>query len=678
MANEHITKYLQWYLSPSCNSPKFAVLINGGWGSGKTYFIKRFMDSFGDDRNDSNSVVRSDFLYISLYGLNSTSDIDDQIFQQLHPILSSKGVAIAGKIAKGLLKFGLKVDLDSTGSAEASASPSMPDISIRSFLDKFKNKLLVFDDLERCLIPIELLLGYVNAFVEHQESKVIVIANDQEIELGLEETEKKETSKYHRIKEKVIGKTFLVESENRVVIESLLQECTIEARECLVLNKEILFSVFNSVESGTGQRNFRACSHALRDIEYLWPSIDIKFRNHTELMEDFLRHYFCFDYELQLSNITIDDILEIDSWRMNNLFDKINSSNSQIKDSRIGYFIGRHNLNSYNILLTDALWSKLFRLSRDGLTELNEVFGNTRYFLDQNTPNWKKLWHHLDIDDDQMSPLINSVSDSFEKHEYVDPGTVLHVVGLFMWLTELGYFLPNTVGKSVKEILQTGKSYVDWLEANSKLPEEKVFSSIDMRSGCFGLGFSAAGKPEFNEFRDYYKSKTKAFTRKSILDSVPEILVLMKEDPNGFYKDVGSPGFQESKYWNVPIFEKIKPQEFLDNFGHVNNADKSLILESVTDRYKWLNNSDPTSKSQMKDLALELPFWKKFQTIIAKKIKTEPMKPSMEWTKRFHKIINPKIISELNTFIIGFSNSSNSISGNKTRVRNKPKTSSRQ
>ena len=37
-SNSHIEKYLDDYVK--IESPKFAVLINGIWGSGKTYFIK--------------------------------------------------------------------------------------------------------------------------------------------------------------------------------------------------------------------------------------------------------------------------------------------------------------------------------------------------------------------------------------------------------------------------------------------------------------------------------------------------------------------------------------------------------------------------------------------------------------------------------------------------------------
>ena len=40
--NKHITDYLDKYLKLS--KPDFAVMIKGEWGSGKTYFIKKYID----------------------------------------------------------------------------------------------------------------------------------------------------------------------------------------------------------------------------------------------------------------------------------------------------------------------------------------------------------------------------------------------------------------------------------------------------------------------------------------------------------------------------------------------------------------------------------------------------------------------------------------------------------
>jgi predicted AAA+ superfamily ATPase len=99
-ANRHIEKYLCEYLGLEF-SPGFAVLLQGEWGCGKTWFIKRFIEEY--EKNKGIEGTKR-VLYVSLYAVKSTNEIEDQIFQQLHPVLSSKPMALTGKILKGVLR----------------------------------------------------------------------------------------------------------------------------------------------------------------------------------------------------------------------------------------------------------------------------------------------------------------------------------------------------------------------------------------------------------------------------------------------------------------------------------------------------------------------------------------------------------------------------------------------
>jgi GTPase SAR1 family protein len=153
--NNHIEDYLNHY----CNldyAPGFAVLIKGEWGAGKTWFINKYCDKLKGNNQKT--------LYTSLYGMSSIQDIDEAFFRLLHPIMSSRGVAITGKIAKALLKGALKIDLNNDNNADGSWSIQIPDIDFPDLKD-VDESILIFDDLERCSIELSILLGYVNHFV---------------------------------------------------------------------------------------------------------------------------------------------------------------------------------------------------------------------------------------------------------------------------------------------------------------------------------------------------------------------------------------------------------------------------------------------------------------------------------------------------------------------------------
>ena len=55
-------------------SIKYATLLNGSWGSGKTYFVKECIKEFEKKYEDNKKSTDKRFkkpIYISLYGLSS-------------------------------------------------------------------------------------------------------------------------------------------------------------------------------------------------------------------------------------------------------------------------------------------------------------------------------------------------------------------------------------------------------------------------------------------------------------------------------------------------------------------------------------------------------------------------------------------------------------------------------
>jgi hypothetical protein len=167
--NDHIEKYLDYYIGKI--KPQYAIMIDGDWGAGKTWFIDKYKES----------KTETKFLYVSLYGLNTTTEIEDKFYSDLHPILSSKAFSLGTKIFKGFLKGAIKIDLNNDGREDGTLNASVPDLNLPDYLDNTDGYVLIFDDLERCGINHETLLGYINSFVEHLGQKVILLANKKEI-----------------------------------------------------------------------------------------------------------------------------------------------------------------------------------------------------------------------------------------------------------------------------------------------------------------------------------------------------------------------------------------------------------------------------------------------------------------------------------------------------------------
>jgi hypothetical protein len=151
--NKNIGDFLSYFFNFD-QAPEYAVLIKGAWGSGKSWFVHKALDSFKESSGK--------YLYVSLYGMVCFEDIENSFFEQMHPVLSSKGMKLTSKIAKGLLKATIKLDLDGDGKSETTTKIPMDALNLPDYLKDTDSFVLVFDDLERCSMNIGDVLGYIN------------------------------------------------------------------------------------------------------------------------------------------------------------------------------------------------------------------------------------------------------------------------------------------------------------------------------------------------------------------------------------------------------------------------------------------------------------------------------------------------------------------------------------
>lgn len=162
MNGEELKGVIEEYLRDS--KAEYAVMIDGDWGSGKTYFLTHSLTDIIEKLDEENDEQRR-YAYVSLYGVKSTSEVSKEImFQYLGNKKSNKF-----KVASNILTASLGAfNIDFT--------------KVEEILQmNISNWIICFDDLERCCFSINEMLGYINQLVEHNNCKVIVLANEKEI-----------------------------------------------------------------------------------------------------------------------------------------------------------------------------------------------------------------------------------------------------------------------------------------------------------------------------------------------------------------------------------------------------------------------------------------------------------------------------------------------------------------
>ena len=577
--NRHIETYLDYYCDLS-HAPGFAVLLQGQWGSGKTWFINKYREKLKEKNQKC--------LYISLYGMTSFSEIEDAFFQQLHPILSSKGMAITGKIIKGFLKGTLKVDLDNDNRDDGTVNFQISEINLPEYLKNTDKSILIFDDLERCKIDLNNVLGYINYFVEHQDLKVILVANEDEL---------LKSCNYQVIKEKLIGKTFRVSLDFEGALENFIT--IVNQQDVRIFLSDNIKSIQDLYEKAEYE-NLRNLKQIVLDFERIFSALPEKAKRKPEILQDLLKLLMAFSIEIKRGVLLPKDISKLREEYMSGLSRQVTSHHSPSSIAKnneettaLQKMLHRYNfLNLHNLALDDPFpnnlwWETFFDKGLLDTKELEKSILSSKYFQDENTPNWVKLWHFTDISDDDFKDLINKVELDYSNRQYAEIGAIKHIVGLFLMFSNVGIY-----HKSKEEILKDSKLYIDHLKDDNQLAPI-ASSTIEDTLDVYGsLGFQGKEFDEFKELSSYIDEVRELAREESMPNAGQSLLAIMQNDSRKFYRMISLSSSQAGdlsiqKYHEVPILKYIKPIAFIEKLLLMSSEDRQYIFGALNERYKF-------------------------------------------------------------------------------------------
>lgn len=257
--NELISKYLSDYMHNP--DPQYAVMLKGKWGCGKSFFVNKWIEEY----TNAGEGVSLKPIYVSLYGLKDTSQITEAIDRVLHPLLYSKGVELTKKLLKIAGKVVLKTsfDVNKDGSEDISLDATLDSLSLllSKDINILGNKLIIFDDLERCLIDMKLLLGYINSFVEHGSCHVILVGDETRVVSRWKKT-------LIEFKEKTVGREFEIMPDVDDAITCFLHGY-IPSDEWLQNQKSLITDIFHATECN----NLRILRQCLYDFNGLYTEV---------------------------------------------------------------------------------------------------------------------------------------------------------------------------------------------------------------------------------------------------------------------------------------------------------------------------------------------------------------------------------------------------------------------
>lgn len=294
MTTNEYNRYIKNYLEN--DKTQSAIMLTAPWGTGKSYYIRNDLSRFLEENKLSYAIV-------SAYGLSSIADINKELFLEIKfqkRKKQCKWLATFGKtIATGAVGIG-KTLLKNIAHIDIDFDLSEPNYKKLYDLVNLKDKLIIFEDIERSSVDIIEFLGYVNSLVEQDGVKVLLVANEQEFlkitdsdsQLSNQRDKNKEPSytprsiEYLRKKEKTISDTIIYETDKKEALKSIIKLFFADKLSETLITEENIVDIIN-VTSVVKSDNLRAVMFACQKTSDIIKIYD------GELDNNFVRLLLC-------------------------------------------------------------------------------------------------------------------------------------------------------------------------------------------------------------------------------------------------------------------------------------------------------------------------------------------------------------------------------------------------
>lgn len=519
---------------------KQAVLLNGEWGCGKTFFIKEKLIP---------DLEEYQILQISLYGISSTERIQEIIYSKwIEKIIGNntdkigvfgnmvaKGIEIFGKSATQFVEKRLGVE------------NTLEDIK-KYFADSNlsnKQTILIFDDIERCRIEIIELMGFLNNLSENNNYKLILIANEKEItrdeninttalkygialneRLDISKIKKKETDNeadkinredliniikyyfgqtttYERTREKLVGLTvpysIPIKESFDAIINKYVKKEKDSVTKILKKNKNRIIELFES----QAHKNLRTLIVSCIAIEDILSSID---KNQITKDDNMLAD--------ELDAIVVYTIYsairrtmgkEEYKWSIGNRYGKVNVSINEIKDSNIYGYAFVDEYWKMQCIDADIVHSDIRKRISERTEYENRLKANHNY--QKLSLNKLREWYILD--DDDIYSSLDKLKKELECKKYY-PQDFKDIITTLLTINNPNYGLNfNESSDNVLYDTTDNSQFADINLNNQEIQQDINFKwrKIDIAS-YVELMVQCFDDPEFNLTKDMLRVLT--------------------------------------------------------------------------------------------------------------------------------------------------------------------------
>ena len=581
----------------------YAIMLNGEWGSGKTYFwnnqIKKKIDTM------TLNGKRFTTIYMSLYGISNLEEISKKIFMETSQLMNRNLRKYMDANGQTTIPEYAKTGIDMANFFGAGSNSSKIDYEEFFSTD---DKVLCFDDLERANVDVIDILGYINNFVEHDHIKTIIICNEKELSTKIKSSNLEmktfiatylldkqgelnkadkpmvekiqdkiehvfdKANDYERIKEKLVGETFEYAPQFDYIINGILMryESDRELIRFLRENTELIISTFKK----SGTRNLRILKHALNDFSKIFNEVNKVYPNtNNRVMQTMLIFTIAVSFEIKAGKITKEKFKNIEN---NEEYKSILVSSRVLMDNR-QFYIKEFDGNYYYNFKTDYRFFKFI-----------EYYVRTRIFdmkifkadMDavNTSPNSKKVpaykkilvEEYWKVQDDKFTEIVNESLDEVinGKLELID---VVKLFEYFVYFSKSNLIVQDI--ETLKSIFLNGMNVSSLHSKYCKNYDEEL-GKVSIRDDEQDIDI------ELDEILERFKKLNQQLLEKEYKEKADEIFKCIPMKMEQFYEQFDKEGS------DIPILKYYDAFQIFQRISCASNEDIVAIKEKIIKREK--------------------------------------------------------------------------------------------
>ena len=575
----------------------YAIMINGEWGSGKTYFWNNQIKKKIESMNLNGKRYKT--IYMSLYGISNLEEISKKIFIETTQVLDRGLKRYMNNHSKYNIPEYAKTGLDMANFFGMSQNNEK--INYDDFFNT-DDKVLCFDDLERANVDVIDILGYINNFVEHDHIKTIIICNEKELSTKMKSSnlemktfiatylldKQNELNKtdmpmvekiqnkiehvfdkandYERIKEKLIGETFEYAPKFDYIINGILMryESNQELIRFLRENTGIIMSTFKK----SGTRNLRILKHSLNDFKKIYDMVNKNYPDiDKSIIETMLIFTIAVSFEIKAGKITKEKFMNI---KNNEEYMSILVSSRVFMDNR-QFYIKEFDSNYYDNFKGDYRFFKFIEYYiRTRIFDMKIFKADMDVILNRvdtkKIQSYKKLLveEYWKFSDDKFFEIINATLEDVKNGE-IQLIEIVKLYSYFLYFAKKGLISYDM--KAIKSIFINGMNIASLTSEYCQDYEEEI-GNIAME----GIG------NEMTDIINQFKMLNEQLLERKYKELMDEIFKNIPTNMKKFYE------MFDMECMDKPVLQYYSPQELFQRILCTSNEDTVILKERLIKR----------------------------------------------------------------------------------------------